>query len=369
MLKNIRCLDVSVNKTIKSTPSIQNGSWVQHWAGPWSLLSCSYFGTYYTHTVAEFLETRIPRCVITSQKGQSACYFPKDELDSFGKELAEQVEKNPEKAKQWANELKTESDTVRAVLKKLGPKTVRLEVLACFEAALRNYTAPHLAVKKVVDYLPAAMLKKMLPELEDARLYSETVYDLTEKYVKKAVAQIAEKSGRSKEQIEALTYKELNEYFQSGKLPNPKTLAERFNNAALVFKQGDFVVLQGKSAKSVEKQVRQPASSNTVLGKCAYPGKATGLVRIVRDPSRVKEFDAGDILVASMTRPEYVPLFEKAAAVITDAGGILSHAAIVARELKKPCIIGTLTATKRLKDGDLVSVDARNGVAKVMPKK
>ena len=62
-----------------------------------------------------------------------------------------------------------------------------------------------------------------------------------------------------------------------------------------------------------------------------------------------------------MTRPEYLPLMEKAAAFITDAGGVLSHAAIVAREMKKPCIIGTKIATKILKDGDLVEVDAERG--------
>jgi len=65
-----------------------------------------------------------------------------------------------------------------------------------------------------------------------------------------------------------------------------------------------------------------------------------------------------------MTRPEYLPLFKKAAAVVTDAGGILSHAAIVARELKKPCVIGTQNATKRLNNGDRVEVDATHGTIK-----
>jgi pyruvate,water dikinase len=65
-----------------------------------------------------------------------------------------------------------------------------------------------------------------------------------------------------------------------------------------------------------------------------------------------------------MTRPDFLPLMKKASAVITDAGGILSHAAITARELKKPTIIGTNNSTKILKDGDKVIVDAEKGTVK-----
>ena len=70
--------------------------------------------------------------------------------------------------------------------------------------------------------------------------------------------------------------------------------------------------------------------------------------------------------MTEMTTPEFVPAMLKAAAIITDEGGITCHAAIVAREMKKPCIIGTKIATKVLKDGDLVEVNADNGVVKLV---
>ena len=76
------------------------------------------------------------------------------------------------------------------------------------------------------------------------------------------------------------------------------------------------------------------------------------------------KFPENTILVTGMTRPEYLHLFKKAAAVVTDAGGILCHAAITAREMKKPTIVGTETATKVFKDGDLVEVDADKGVVR-----
>ena len=74
----------------------------------------------------------------------------------------------------------------------------------------------------------------------------------------------------------------------------------------------------------------------------------------------------GAILVAGQTRPSLMPAIRKAGAIITDEGGITSHAAIVSRELKIPCVIGTEFATKIFKTGDLVKVDAQKGIASLM---
>jgi phosphohistidine swiveling domain-containing protein len=89
-----------------------------------------------------------------------------------------------------------------------------------------------------------------------------------------------------------------------------------------------------------------------------------GKVRIIRDPYATGDFEEGSVLVTTMTTPEFVFLMKKAAAVVTDAGGLTSHAAIVSRELGVPCIVGTKIATKVLKDGDLVEVDAEQGTVR-----
>jgi phosphohistidine swiveling domain-containing protein len=103
------------------------------------------------------------------------------------------------------------------------------------------------------------------------------------------------------------------------------------------------------------------ASSTKIIGLTGSPGKAKGPIKIV-DPEKVEEdFPVGSVLVCKVTTPNYIPLMEKAAAIVTDQGGILSHAAIVARELKKPCIVGTGNATSQLKDGQIVTVDADSG--------
>jgi pyruvate, water dikinase len=75
---------------------------------------------------------------------------------------------------------------------------------------------------------------------------------------------------------------------------------------------------------------------------------------------------SGDVLVTGMTRPEFVPLMKLASAIVTDEGGITCHAAIVSRELGKPCVIGTKNATKVLRDGMLIEVDAEKGIVRII---
>ena len=104
------------------------------------------------------------------------------------------------------------------------------------------------------------------------------------------------------------------------------------------------------------------------LGWVAQRGRVKGIVRIVKNKRNVERVHVGDIIVSPMTTPDFLPAMKKASAFITDEGGITCHAAIVARELKKPCIIGTKIATQVLKDGDLVEVDADNGVVRVLEK-
>lgn len=93
-----------------------------------------------------------------------------------------------------------------------------------------------------------------------------------------------------------------------------------------------------------------------------------GIVRIVRDRKELSKIKKGDIIVSPMTTPEYTAIFKKVKAIITNEGGITCHAAVISREFKIPAVIGTKIATKVLKDGDLVEVDANKGVVKILKK-
>ena len=98
-----------------------------------------------------------------------------------------------------------------------------------------------------------------------------------------------------------------------------------------------------------------------LVGQAASPGVVSGRVRILASPKEGARLQAGEILVATMTSPDWVPTIRRAAALVTDGGGMTCHAAIVAREFGVPCIVGTRTATSDLQDGQLVTVDATSG--------
>ena len=103
------------------------------------------------------------------------------------------------------------------------------------------------------------------------------------------------------------------------------------------------------------------ASKELVRGRPAFQGCIEGAVRVVTDPKDSDTVMPGEVLVTPMTDPDSVPAMERAAAVVTDRGGVLCHAAIVCRELSKPCIVGTMTATSRLGTGMRVRVCAHVG--------
>jgi len=109
--------------------------------------------------------------------------------------------------------------------------------------------------------------------------------------------------------------------------------------------------------------------SRDINGVAAYKGRVQGVVKIVKVVDELDKVEEGDVLVTQMTAPSFVMAMRKAAAFVTDEGGLTCHAAIVARELKKPCVIGTKIATQVLKDGDMVEVDAEKGVVKVIKRR
>ncbi len=102
-----------------------------------------------------------------------------------------------------------------------------------------------------------------------------------------------------------------------------------------------------------------------ISGQIAYSGKVSGKVRVISSKADLLKVEDGEIIVTEMTTPDFVPALKKAKGIVTNEGGVTCHAAIIARELKKPCIIGTRIATQVLKNGDEVEVDAKNGIVKI----
>src|SRR3989339_43533 len=164
------------------------------------------------------------------------------------------------------------------------------------------------------------------------------------------------------EDVLYMSPEEISACLDKGSVINDIKISERKKKWAL-FREGDEIfILQGKQAEEFANiqgfKKKLFKDQEEIKGQTAYPGKAKGTIKIVLTTNDLKKILKGDILVAVMTFPSYIAALEKAAAFVTNEGGILCHASIIAREMKKPCIIGTKIATRVLHDGDLVEVDA-----------
>ena len=126
---------------------------------------------------------------------------------------------------------------------------------------------------------------------------------------------------------------------------------------------GTTYIVQTRPITTLNRAGKPAAEQHEVLlqGLPAVPGAASGEVRVLMDVSDGARLQDGEILVAQMTNPDWLPAMRRAAALVTDTGGMTCHAAIVARELGVPCIVGARTATKDLTDGMVVTVDGTHG--------
>lgn len=120
---------------------------------------------------------------------------------------------------------------------------------------------------------------------------------------------------------------------------------------------------ESQSTGSQDSSFKIPDSATVLVrGLGASVGAASGPVRIIHRPSQIDQVKEGEVLVTEMTNPSFVPAMRRAAAIVTDTGGMTSHAAIVSRELGVPCVVGSGTATHALKNGVVVTVDGRSGL-------
>lgn len=169
--------------------------------------------------------------------------------------------------------------------------------------------------------------------------------------------------------VRFLTPHEIKNCLISGSKPDYSLINERKKNFVILFENEKINVYQGQKAKElIDKLVVSEDLSKVddLKGLVTYPGKVQGYVQIVTSAKDLAKFKLGSILVTKDTSTELTSIIKKSKAIVADYGGLLSHTGIVSREFKIPCIVQTKNATKVLKDGDLIEVDANTGVIKVI---
>jgi len=143
-------------------------------------------------------------------------------------------------------------------------------------------------------------------------------------------------------------------------------LRARMTNAVYDLRKGSYRVHTGQRGRALLQKIaqRQQNEGESVHGLCAFPGSVTGRVRCIRTLADLTRFRKGEIFVGKVTSPDLIPVFDRARAVVTDEGGLTSHAAIVSREMHVPCVVGAKRATALFRDGDTVEVDAQHGIVR-----
>ena len=161
------------------------------------------------------------------------------------------------------------------------------------------------------------------------------------------------------------------EFTLKGLIPAETLKKRREEGTFFLIENGTYRLVTGSEAVSLGEEYEQLLHGEslgefTLSGQVACQGYARGIAKIILGEEDFGKLKEGEILVTGMTWPEFVPLMKKALAVVTNEGGITSHAAIISRELGKPCIIGTKKATHVLHDGDLIEVRAHHGTVRLI---
>lgn len=180
--------------------------------------------------------------------------------------------------------------------------------------------------------------------------------------------EISRRTGAAVDELLWYTTPEIRNALTKGAtLPHSSIATRKDGYGIFMFEDRVFLITGNELGKIVRSEVASVGKTRKFEGRPAFKkGKVKGVVRIIVSRDDIPKMKQGNILVASMTNTYLMPAVTKAGAIVTDEGGVTCHAAIVARELKIPCVIGTQIATKQLRDGDLIEVDSDNGVITIV---
>ncbi|MDP2683559.1 MAG: PEP-utilizing enzyme [bacterium] len=205
------------------------------------------------------------------------------------------------------------------------------------------------------------------------KLYYSKAYRMNCSYyayyqMERVFQEIAQRLHLGFSQVRSILPYEMKKYLVDRKV-DVNRLNQLYTNSVFIWNGRKNEILLGEKAKKFVSQmtVKDYTDGKKIKkfsGQIAFRGKVKGRCKIINHRSELGKIKKGEIMVSDFTDPSLMPAIIKATAIVTNFGGMTCHAAIVSRELKIPCIIGTKFATKVLKDGDMVEVDANNGIVK-----
>jgi len=293
---------------------------------------------------------QIPYCFINNN-GVTSLYYEDKDYSWFYNEICQAITKENFLKELEEDFLENAREAKRIIEKSSHSKE---DILALYEILIKCWPITTITYE-------ATTSRKISPDSQNIqkifnmrKLYGAALYEIEDSII----------------DIISKVYPQLNGYasvvsikeIENESLPPHKILEKRKQH--YIFFNGDLIENRTLSEFLNENNLEMPLDSEKIKieGRVAMQGMVIGKVKKIFTEKDVEKVNVGDIIVAPMTTPDHVIAMEKAAAFVTDEGGITCHAAIIAREFKKPCIVGTENATKILNDNDLVLVDAYRGI-------
>ncbi len=335
------------------------------WSNANSLFHYSIAAGGYFNNFNKLFGKNISFVYLSYVNGVASAYLPTNEYETLGLYLAEKSREG-NTYQNWIIDFKKSADDIRELFLTLTPLTF-FDNIEQIKATYNNYTPRQVAIKTASNFLTKETDRHIFEQFELARKYSETLFLDNNKLVVASLEEVVKKTNGkyTLKQLMFGTVDEVARIYNGDLFIQDDELNKRFKRCGVFsFKEG-LIIFAQSWADEIETTWSSAGGEDQVKGNSAYPGTVTGICRIIKDYKNA-DINDGEILVTGMTDPNFVQLIKKAKAIVTDGGGLLCHAAIISRELKKPCIIGTKIATQVLKDGDLVEVDAERGIVKII---
>ncbi|HVN26194.1 MAG TPA: PEP/pyruvate-binding domain-containing protein [Candidatus Paceibacterota bacterium] len=300
---------------------------------------------------------RLPYQIFVRENGLVTDYLDEAGIDWIKGELRRSMKRDKKFVEKCVREFYKRAKDIEPIWK--GKRTLNHKTLVSFMAHLEDAWAWFESVWWTMEM--ASSTSKAFRIVKRARVSTETMVPNGDIVIRNSLLKIFPKLGKLSA---ALTIEEIN----SKELPSLRELKARTKSYSFA----DATLFVGAGVREMEEKFNiaivseAPDAIKEFSGQSAHRGKVRGIARKIMSLKDVPTLKEGEILISPMTMPDYLPAMKRSAAFVTDEGGVTSHAAIIAREFKKPCVIGTRIATDVINDGDWIEVDANEGVVRVL---
>jgi phosphoenolpyruvate synthase/pyruvate phosphate dikinase len=322
-----------------------------------------YHLDFYVTSLPETLGMGLNKVFCYSKNNLNLVYREVNEFKELTKYICQQVEEDDEIYVDYFRELQRLNRKIVGIIStKIKGDAEFTKLISEIEKLMHEYWKYYLTCTYIAYSVSEEYLKNNDDlAIEITKLKSKSYWVDLWNYLKPILKQ---RLNIKEELIDSLSLKEIRKMILNKKI-SIESIRER-NEGYFYDVSSENMLLGEEAREELERRINSKSSNSAdiVSGTSAFPGRVVGKAKIIITKNDFKKLSKNDIIVAPMTNVLFLPILSTASAIVTDEGGMTCHAAILSREMKIPCIVGTRIATKVFKDGDTLDVNADKGTAK-----